>query len=402
LWIAGVGIVRVADCGFIDDEQMLKAFSQKMQLGAGQPLGGYGGGRVSNSTVEELEINGFSFIDNTNNHIYEVISVDALYPGELANSGLASNLHRVVTASHTHYAPMLDSEKPILGVLSEDAVEAWIASMHTVSRKSFEPTYCKIWRAEVRVPVYRRFDVPDGLVNRALTRWCGMYPNDEQKIDKNLYLFELGGTDQTSAVIAYHACHPVSRADRNKISADYVSSIRNAVRRRFGNVPCLFFLGCCGDIRPNLARKRVNFLPRNRLNWRFQWPASGEDEQWVDREYANAVVDATLWKKIDITSHSLKLLRGSISLKSQPNLDVAYLKFGEKLRFDFIPLEVSHLFHLETQRDDEMRFIVSCADRTIGYLPHPSQLSAGGYEVDGSRQCMGLSERVELANRDFL
>jgi hypothetical protein len=69
---------------------------------------------------------------------------------------------------------------------------------------------------------------------------------------------------------------------------------------------------------------------------------------------------------------------------------------GQQLSFDFLPFEVSHYFHMEAQKKDPMHFLVSCVNDTLGYLPHPRQLSAGGYEVDGSRNCMNLGERVEL------
>jgi hypothetical protein len=42
------------------------------------------------------------------------------------------------------------------------------------------------------------------------------------------------------------------------------------------------------------------------------------------------------------------------------------------------------------------KFIVSCSGDTQGYLPHPSQIPFGCYEVDGLRAFMGLGERVEL------
>jgi hypothetical protein len=43
-----------------------------------------------------------------------------------------------------------------------------------------------------------------------------------------------------------------------------------------------------------------------------------------------------------------------------------------------------------------MKFIVSCSNHTLGYLPYPNQLSSGGYEVDGSRRYMGLKNRIFL------
>ena len=47
----------------------------------------------------------------------------------------------------------------------------------------------------------------------------------------------------------------------------WAGALRRAVRERFGNVPCLFLLGCSGDIRPDFSRKRVAWLPRSRFNW---------------------------------------------------------------------------------------------------------------------------------------
>lgn len=372
----------------------MKVFSQTIHVDAGQPLGGYAGGRLSAAACDALELNGLSFVDPDSGQQVELCSIDALYAGELVDADSVSDRRRIFAACHTHYAPMLDARKPQLGAVSRQALEAWGAALRDAPRSEVSPSRCTVWRAEVLVPIYRRFDVPDSPVNRWLTARAGMFPNPNQPIDRHLYLFELGVPGRTDAVIVLHACHPVSRAERGFTSADYVGVLRVVVRRRFGQVPCIFLLGCCGDIRPNFARKRISWLPSGRLNWRFEWPLRPESEQWADAAYASAVTNARAWKTLDFAPGDLQFSSRKLPLVHQPSQDVPCLRFGEQLRFDFIPFEVSHLYHLDAQKKDPMHFIVSCADRTLGYLPHPRQLAAGGYEVDGSRVCMGLTERV--------
>ena len=83
-------------------------------------------------------------------------------------------------------------------------------------------------------------------------------------------------------------------------------------------------------------------------------------------------------------------------LKSIGDVEMSRLILADQIRFEFVPFEVSHLFHLDAQAKNSGYFIVSCANHTLGYLPHPRQLRAGGYEVDGSRGVMGLDQRVEF------
>lgn len=375
----------------------MKVFSRLIHIEPGQPLGGYAGERLSVAACDELELNGLAFTDAASGRSVELCTIDALYVGELVDDVAEGGEQRIFAASHTHYAPMLDARKPQLGAVSAQALAAWRAALRAAPRRSVEPSWCTIWRAEVPVPIYRRFDVPDSALNRWLAGRAGMFPNPRQPIDRHLYLFELGAPGRTDAVIALHACHPVSRADRGRTSADYIGALRRAVRARFGDVPCLFLLGCSGDIRPDFARKRVAWLPRNRFNWRFEWPVQPESEQRADQAYAQAVAAAQPWQTLALDpDQAWRLSSTALPLVHQPSLRIPCLTLGERLRFEFVPFEVSHLFHLDIQQKDPMRFIVSCADRTLGYMPHPRQIAAGGYEVDGSRDCMGLADRVLL------
>lgn len=374
----------------------MRVFSSSIHVEARQPLGGFTSERLSAAPSNQLELNGLSFDDTASGTRIELCTLDALYAGELVDADSTPSCRRIFAASHTHFAPMLDASKPRLGLVSDQALNAWRVALRTAPWRVVSPSRCMIWRAEMPLSIYRRFDVPDTRCNRWLSAHAGMFPNPHQPIDRNLYLFELGDSGRTDAVLALHACHPVSRADPNRISADYVGALRRAVRARFGEVPCLFLLGCCGDVRPNLACKRVGWLPRTRFNWRFERSAHPESEQRIDAAYSRAVAEALPWRTIKLTSGGLRLESKELELVHQPSLRIPSICFGESLRFEFLPFEVSHRFHLDAQEKDPMRFIVSCADRTLGYLPHPSQIRARGYEVDGSRAYVGLAERVLL------
>ena len=78
------------------------------------------------------------------------------------------------------------------------------------------------------------------------------------------------------------------------------------------------------------------------------------------------------------------------------------LVVAEQLCFEFVPFEISHFFHFNAQKNDPMRFIVSCADRPLGCLPHPYQISAGNYKVDRPRACTDLTDRVLIGSRGML
>lgn len=375
----------------------MEVFSQSVVLAAGQSMGGFSSERLSTRSSDELEVNGWSFTDSATGDVVELCSLDALYAGDLVKRLLSTTEQRLFVASHTHYAPMLDGSKPRLGALAEGALAAFAGAIRNAPRRAVAPDTCRVHRAKVPVPIYRRFDVPDSRLNRFLASRAGMYPNGLQPIDQNLYLFEFARGDNTEFVVAQHACHPVSRQDRQQLSPDYVGAIRRAVRARFGVVPCLFLQGCAGDIRPNLACKRVAWLPRSRFNWRFEWPASRQGEQRVDQAYTDAVHAASLLQSLPLEAASIRIKHRVMTLQAQGAIDIPSLIIADRLSFEFVPFEVSHIFHLDARVKDPMRFIVSCANHTLGYLPHVCQLAAGGYEVDGSREYMGLTERVVLS-----
>lgn len=374
----------------------MKIFSSKIHLNPGLPLGGNDPDRFNERGSDQLEINGVTFT-GWNENQYRLCSIDALYPGRLIEEFASNSINYIFAASHTHYAPMLDDAKPKIGHFSEVALKSYIRSISEATSLDVSPNVCRMYRAEVDVPIYRRFDYPINWVNSLLTRYAGLYPNQELAIDKNIYIFEFAVEDKASFVIVYHACHPVSRGMSNEISSDYVGALRNSIRERFKVDVVIFLLGCSGDIRPNLAQKRISWLPKCKLNWRFNSNPSASQQGELDLKYVEAVDAAKQYDHFSLTKSSMKVIENEMVLKGGRSFQATEIEIGGKLRFTFLPFEVSHLFWLELRERDGNHFMVSCSGNTQGYLSHPTQFASGGYEVDGSLPYMELKERIEIS-----
>lgn len=378
----------------------METFSSKVYLEAQLPLGGNDPDRYSVCDSDELEVNGLAFVDQNNNR-YQLCSVDTLYPGRLVEKFAQGDTKYIFAASHTHYAPMLDDAKPKIGGFSERALNSYSKSISQSLRLEVKPDSCRMYVAEVDVPIYRRFDYPASWFNSLLTRHAGLYPNQDLAIDKNVYIFEFLENERSLFAIAYHACHPVSRGVSDEISSDYISVLRQSLRDRFNIQTVIFLLGCAGDVRPNITKKRISWLPRSRLNLRFNSNFGQKERDQIDSKYVQAVHDAQLHDSFPLSSRSMKVHEHELVLKGGQNLSVPEIEIGDKLRFTFLPFEISHLFSLELRKQDKNHFLVSCSGNTLGYLSHPSQHASGGYEVDGALPYMGLEERLEISQESL-
>lgn len=374
----------------------MKMFSSRVEVGAGEPLGGGDPSRFSLKPSDVLEVSGLAFT-SADGRAYRLCSIDALYAGRLMEGFKSDAEAHIFAASHTHYAPMLDDSKPHIGGFSRSGYDAYVRALTQAESKETLPTRCRLYCAEVDVPVYRRFDYPDNILNRLLAGRFGFYPNEARKIDRSIYLFEFGDEAKAHFVMVYHACHPVTQGVGCELSPDYVGAIRQAVRERFAIKTVIFLQGCAGDVRPNLAEKRISWLPRFRLNWKFNWAPSAPVIAEVDQKYAGAVRAAALYGDLALGDHPFDVGVRQMRLVDGRQVDTFRIGLPDGIEFHFLPFEVSHLYHLDlVSTGGPKKFIVSCTNETCGYLSHPAQHLAGGYEVHGSLYFMGLKEKLEL------
>ncbi len=374
-------------------------FTSEIKVPCGCCLGGFGDYAINNlNKGGSLHVNGFGFKASGDSRFTEVCSIDALYAGDLVMRQANPMSRRIFTASHTHFAPMLDAAKKNLGRHSPDMVASFERAIEQATRESIEPNQCLIFRGEVKLPIYRRFDFPPSFVNNVLSRYAGMFPNEAHEVDRGVYIFLFRNGSTNLFTITYHACHPVTRHDVKAVSADYVDAIRRGVLKRFGTSYCLFFLGCAGDIRPNFTKKRLAWFPKNRFNWRFKYPPSDMDQDEADHQYLDAVHTASPIASFSVNSSDFSYKLRTINVDGIGNISVPEVHIGDHVIFSFFPFEMSHRFHLAAPLAETrpLKFIVSCSNHTLGYLPYPNQLSFGGYEVDSSRRYMGLKNRLLL------
>ena len=79
-------------------------------------------------------------------------------------------------------------------------------------------------------------------------------PNPSGPKDEAATVVLLRKTDdgRPLGIIWHYTCHPTAVVSTDVISSDYPGTVRHALRERFGEIPCIFAQGFCGDIRPHI------------------------------------------------------------------------------------------------------------------------------------------------------
>jgi len=218
------------------------------------------------------------------------------------------------------------------------------------------------------------------------------------------------------AAIWHYTCHPTAVVPIDVISADYPGAVRAMLRQRFGEIPCVFAQGFCGDIRPNVtpAPRKSSF--RERLGRLARIVASGNlfpnvgAADWVvwSRSLASAVDDivkgdpatAILPESLWIGAASIPIDRffsGSIPDKL---LSVRIIEIGDELEIVVLSaeptVEWTRILDAALPRAPKrLRLYAGYLGEVFGYLPTAAQVLEGGYEVEGFQPLFGLSGRFE-------
>jgi hypothetical protein len=156
----------------------------------------------------------------------------------------------VVSVSHTHAGPAIFrglADKPgghLIVPYQEQVRDASIAAAREAIR-SLKPATLE-WESG-HCSLARNRDLADP----AKPRWlCGYNPGEPA--DTTVLVGR--ACDERGAPLATlvnYACHPTTLAWENRlISPDYVGAMRETVESATGGAPCLFLLGCCGELGP--------------------------------------------------------------------------------------------------------------------------------------------------------
>ena len=330
-------------------------------------------------------------------------------------------------ASHTHNAPATDQACHRLGLpdvqFVGDAAAAAEQLVHRILRQQPSEVSVDIFRGRLDHSINRRRYWPFPTIGRRygfkLTSVLfSPNPSGPKNEEATVALFRRADDGQVLGVLWHYTCHPTAVVPVDVISADYPGQVRRALRARFGEIPCVFAQGFCGDIRPNITVSQKPGWPK-RLRGMFRTLASGpmfelpSADDWTrwSRSLAAGVCDIARGspvKTFSITSlqtGSAEIPLGDFFTGSTPDkrLVVQMVRIGEELEIVALSAEVT----VEWQRilDEAMpapegpiRLYAGYLGALYGYLPTAAQVPEGGYEVQGFQPLFGLSGCFEPAS----
>jgi hypothetical protein len=247
-------------------------------------------------------------------------------------------------------------------------------------------------------------------------------PNNKSIPRVSSTTFSFWNSQTLLACICVFPCHPVAYPINSEISADYIGDLRKALRVMHDvkesetNLSFVFMQGPSGDLRPSSTpSQQVNGL-RNRL---FRFMVGKPFGRFEEKEYqswsssrAKELIDSITQAAHGVESKDeigIRLARSEYPLnelfhypgETDRAISLHSVELG-KVKIVGISSEISWGFSEEIVGDQADQFplvFVGCIDDTFGYTPAESQISEGGYEVDGWMASFGLSARSPTRDR---
>jgi hypothetical protein len=242
-------------------------------------------------------------------------------------------------------------------------------------------------------------------------------PNPSGPKDERATVALLRKSDgRTISLIWHYTCHPTAVTPSDGVSSDYPGAVRLALRERFGEIPCIFAQGFCGNIRPNITTSVQKLGLRGGLQRIIRIVAFGnmfptlsaEDWKRWSRSLAASVCEIAQGKPAKTFSpKSLQTGSGRIPLHdffrgSTPDkmLAVQVVRIGDEL--EIVALSAEPSVEWERVLDEavpitsgRIRLYAGYLGALFGYLPTAAQIPEGGYEVEGFQPLFGLSGHFE-------
>jgi hypothetical protein len=360
-----------------------------------------------------------------------IFSFDLMIVGSELQNAILGKLQRLgfrtdeimLLASHTHYAPATDQACAPLGIPEPEFVNDVADAAEDLVR-----------RMQIEKPSEVSLDIFQGCLDHSINRrryWpfptfgrtygfrltsVGFAPNPSGPRDEQATVVLLRKRDgEMLGAIWHYTCHPTAVVPADVISSDYPGAVRRALRERFGEIPCVFAQGFCGDIRPNITSTRTIGW-RERLGRIIRTIASGPQfaspsaDDWVRWSQSLAVRLCEITQRDRAGTFSPSRLRtGSAAIPlddffhgSVPDkmLSAQIVRIGDELEIVALSAEVT----VEWERildqaiptaPGRIRLHAGYLGALFGYLPTAAQIPQGGYEVEGFQPLFGLSGRFQ-------
>jgi hypothetical protein len=306
-----------------------------------------------------------------------------------------------------------------------------------------EATESLVRQIQRQQPSEARLDVLQGRLNHSINRrryWpyptigrmhgfqltsVTFSPNPSGPRDERATIMLLRKADDGQALCAlwHYTCHPTAVVPSNVISSDFPGAVRLALREQFGEIPCLFIQGFCGNIRPNIKASPQKTSLRERFQKLIRVVAFGnlfptlsvEDWRRWSKSLVAAVHDiarsapAKTLSPASLRAGSAQIPLGDFFTGLTPDrmLAAKVVRIGDELEIVALSAEPSvewqQLFdQAAPPPPGRIRLYAGYLGALFGYLPTAAQVLEGGYEVEGFQRFFSLSghfnsERIEPA-----
>lgn len=375
----------------------------------------------------QLEVNGL-LLELEKTKIL-VISVDTLFIGNRLRTELESHFKDrlnpaeiFIAASHTHSAPMLDFDKPKLGIPDIDYYNYVLKNIielceYLVSTNLKSTAFFKNVNYNSAIGISRRKYRVIGEGRKSIFGINQIFnlANEKSRIYQPARLIQICNERGESTFIWNQACHPVSIPDTFGHSPGYIGDGRQLLRENFGyTTPVIFLQGFSGEIRPNSTKKIKNFsglIKRILFGKQFTNFQKNDYISWISKlknemiEQINLLNSVKFFNIYDLTldRETKKLSKFKIeSNLSDRNLSKHTLNFGPFKIIGFSGEVLSKIAASFAKMHSGTVIPVGCIDDTFGYLPDVNSIRFGGYEVNGFWQYFSIEKIPKKSFHDLI
>lgn len=316
-----------------------------------------------------------------------------------------------MAATHTHFAPSLDSEKPGLGHFDETyyntVCDKLLQLTQQVLNADFQFVSIQHGTTKSELNVNRRKKLLRPLPNGkfGLYRKVLMYPDYDGAKDDTIHTVSLVAKDGHTKMILWNfACHPVGFAHRSQLTAEYIGIIRDELRIhcKYPKMPVVFLLGFAGNLKPDVTPVTHTRL-KDRISYFFQFgpkhtrfPNTSQYIEWTD----------LLWKEVKAALKNTTEIEPATICTTQNDIPLSDLigDYANPVHFKKLQLADNlQLIGISAEVLAEYKDVVSealngsesinvgCLAGTRIYLPTDKHVKEGGYEVRWFQHRFGIN-----------
>jgi hypothetical protein len=311
-----------------------------------------------------------------------------------------------MAATHTHYAPSLDKEKPALGTVNDGyykfVSEQLLQLTQKVLNSDFVNVHVQYGNGKSVLNVNRRKKLVRPRSKFSLYNKVLMYPDYAGVKDDDIHLVKFADdSGKVKMILWNYACHPVGYPHMHRVTAEYIGIIRQKLRDEYkdDNLPINFLIGFAGNMKPDLTPV-TNTRWKDKLNYALQlgpkyvrFPDTASYLQWTE----------LLWAELKIILDNVKSSVPSLVQATQHDVPLSDIigDTGHKIHFKKLVLaEGFHFTGVSAEVLAEYKYLleriepsinVGCLAGTRIYLPTDKNVTEGGYEVHGFKNKFGIS-----------